>query len=183
MREKSAGMRKRQGNETVQQIVSILDRHRFTTVQLGVKWVSAVDRIRKVSSELFSDDTRNGVVAHRVPLCRDVHGDPYRVDLLLHTKAWDDPIAVIAYHQGGSGSTKEKLEHNFATIDECFPCRCIVVLEGRGFTDGVFNRGAAYVERSRGRVAMVMRGVGEFGEWITEGFPYPPIPPQQSLKV
>jgi hypothetical protein len=117
-----------------------------------------------------------GVFAKQVPLCVGIYKTVVYEDYLLYRPEWPDVLALSMKHQKEDGSCDKKIEHLYAEITECYPCRCMVVLEGDGFKRGVRGRGLEYVRwKSRGKLATIFNTIGDFRRWVTDGSLYPPI--------
>lgn len=116
-----------------------------------------------------------------VTLCHNILGGPFKAHFLLHAPTWPAPMALMCRTQESGGTALERFEHLYANLSECLPCRSIIMLSLKPSVDltpamirAVYRRADEWVERSRGRIARVFRGLDDFRRWLSDYAPYPP---------
>jgi hypothetical protein len=165
----------RQGEALFQDILRVLDQYGWVRVTLATTGAAAVAELPRHAREILLAGGR--VFAQEVSLCEGLFGSPHSADFLLYDCRWPEPLALAGRHQHVSGSAREKLPLLADTVEQRYPCPCLLVLEGP-FMAGdprVMRWARERAQQSNGRLRTIFTGVYAFRQWMTAGCPFPVV--------
>jgi hypothetical protein len=175
------GKANRQGDQLHKEILRIIAAHEFVQVRLYSEGSGAVAELPRHTRELLFAGGR--VFSEYPALCEGLFGSPHYPNFLLFDRRWPEPLALIPRHQSSSGSARDKLPLIAETIQERYPCPCLLVLEGPFMSGDPRVMRWAYhrAERSNGRLRRVFAGAYEFRQWMITGAAFPEAAPASLL--
>ncbi len=140
--------------------------------EMNCQFNAAIEEIiRLTGGWLF--DPPPGVFSRQSVLCVSITEKETREDVLVFKTGWPTPLAIAVKYQDQNGSCDEKLEYLCNNVNERFPCPCVVLIAGEGWSPGAIPRVREWVIRSQGKVAKVLVGLDDLERWALDGFPYP----------
>lgn len=167
------GKANRQGDELHKELLRIIAAHEFIQVRLHSEGAATVAELPRHTAQLLFTGGR--VFAEWPALCEGLFGSPHYPNFLLFDRRWPEPLALIGRHQSSSGSAREKLPLIAETVQDRYPCPCLLVLEGP-FMCGdprVMRWASQRAERSNGRLRRVFAGAYDFRQWMMTGAIFP----------
>ena len=77
------------------------------------------------------------IYSSQVNICKSIYGSEYNCDFILyHPERWPGCLVIESKWQQRSGSVDEKFPYIIANIEQQFPYKAIVLVDGGGFKPG-----------------------------------------------
>jgi hypothetical protein len=104
-------------------------------------------------------------VVRRVPIGESIYRTRLVADLLIeNSPRWPDGLIVEVVSQASHGSADQKFPYLVANIKSRYPCPTIIVLIGRGFSDGAVNWLRDQVD---GQKLLAVTSLDQFESWVS----------------